>query len=89
MGFEHCTAAEKVQIESEYFFKQIESDINSGRNEDEMKELNNYLKKEFKNIKLSTEKKFNLIKEKQDKIDNIINDNNKEITNIGKKISIC
>ena len=38
MGFEHCTAAEKVQIESEYFFKQIESDINSGRNEDEMKE---------------------------------------------------
>ena len=38
MGFEHCTAAEKVQIESEYFFKQIESDINSGRNDDEMKE---------------------------------------------------
>ena len=37
MGFENCTAVEKVPKESKYFFKQMEYDINSGSNDD-MKE---------------------------------------------------
>ena len=37
MGLNSCTAAENVHKESQYFFKQIEYDINSGNNED-MKE---------------------------------------------------
>ena len=37
MGFENCTAVEKVPKESKYFFKQMEYDINNGSNDD-MKE---------------------------------------------------
>ena len=37
MGIQNCTAQEKIPTEAKYFFKQVEYDINSGK-EDDMKE---------------------------------------------------